>query len=100
MANTYTQLYIHFVFAVKNRKALIAKSWRDELEKYITGTVQDEGHKMLAIKTRPDHAHIFIGYKPTQLIPKLIETIKRVYCKYSCIKNVQVSPYGRHDGGV
>ena len=43
MPNTYTQLHIHLVFAVKNRQALIAKTWRDELEKYITKIIQVDG---------------------------------------------------------
>ena len=49
MANTYTQLYVHLVFSPKNRDALIGKTWKDDLEKYITGIVQNHKHKMLAI---------------------------------------------------
>jgi len=41
MSNTYTQLYIHFVFAVKYRKATIEEEWEDRLQKYITGIVQN-----------------------------------------------------------
>jgi putative transposase len=76
MANTYTQLHIHLVFAVKNRDATIKKSWKDDLEKYITGIVQNHKHKMLAINSMPDHIHIFIGYNQNQLIPNLVEEIK------------------------
>lgn len=76
MANTYAQCYLHLVFAVKNREALISKSWRDELEKYITGIVQNHKHKMLAIRAMPDHIHIFIGYNVNQLVPDLVEEIK------------------------
>ncbi len=49
MANTYTQSYFHLVFAVKHREALIKKSWKNELEMYITGIVQNHKHKLLAI---------------------------------------------------
>jgi len=76
MANTYTQLYIHLVFSPKNGDALIKKAWKDDLEKYITGIVQKNGHKMLAISCMPDHVHIFIGYNVNQLIPDLVEKIK------------------------
>ena len=54
MADTYVQAYFHLVFAVKNRDALIKKSWKDELEKYITGIVQSNGHKLIAIGSMPD----------------------------------------------
>jgi REP element-mobilizing transposase RayT len=76
MANTYTQFYVHIVFTPKNRNALIKKAWKNELEKYITGIVQNNGHKMLAIECMPDHIHIFIGYNVNQLIPDLVEKIK------------------------
>ena len=76
MANTYTQCYFHLVFAVKNRDALIKKAWKDELEMYITGIVQNHKHKMLAIGAMPDHIHIFIGYNVNHLIPDLVEEIK------------------------
>jgi REP element-mobilizing transposase RayT len=61
---------------VKNRDALIRKEWKDELEKYITGIVQNHRHKMLAIGTMPDHVHILVGYNVNQLIPDLVEVVK------------------------
>lgn len=76
MANTYTQLYIQFVFAVKHRNGLIANSWKDELYKYITGIVQNNKHKMIAINGMPDHIHILVGLHPTQSISSLLQDIK------------------------
>ena len=76
MANTYTQFYAHLVFAVKNRNALIKKHWKNELEMYMTGIVQNHKHKMLATGAMPDHIHIFIGYNVNHLIPDLVEEIK------------------------
>jgi hypothetical protein len=43
MANTYSQIYIQIVFAVKGRQNLISSKWKDELFKYITGIVTNEG---------------------------------------------------------
>ena len=76
MANTYTQSYFHLIFTPKNRDALIKKSWKVDLEKYITGIVQNHKHKLLAIGSMPDHIHIFIGYNLNHLIPDLVEEIK------------------------
>jgi putative transposase len=76
MPNTFTQLYIQFVFAVKWRQCLIQPIWKDDLCKYITGIVQNNTSKMLSINTMPDHIHIFIGYKPTIAIPDLVKDIK------------------------
>ena len=76
MANTYTQMYVHLVFAPKNREALIGKAWKNDMEKYITGIVQNHKHKMLAIGSMPDHIHLFIGYNVNHLIPDLVEEVK------------------------
>ena len=76
MANTYTQLHIQLVFAVKGRESLIQNTWKEELYQYITGIVQNNKHKMLQINGMPDHLHLFIGYNPNQKIPDLVETIK------------------------
>ena len=76
MANTYTQMYVHLVFSPKRREALIRRSWKNKLEKYITGIVQNHKHKMLAIGAMPDHIHLFIGYNVNHLIPDLVEEIK------------------------
>jgi len=76
MANTYTQIYIQFVFAVQNRKSFIQEVWKDELYKYITGIVQNNKHKLIAINGMPNHIHVFVGYKPHQLIPDLLQDIK------------------------
>jgi len=76
MPNTYTQLYIQFVFAVKYRESLIKKEWKDDLYKYVTGVVQNNKSKMLAVGGMSDHIHIFIGYKPTIAIPDLVKDIK------------------------
>ena len=76
MANTYTKIYIQAVFSPQNRECIINKSFEDELYKYITGVVQNNGHKMLAIKGMPDHIHLFFGMKPNQSISDLIRDIK------------------------
>lgn len=49
MPNTYTQLHIHLIFAVKNRDAAIKPVFREEIERYMTGVLQGNNHKMLAI---------------------------------------------------
>ena len=76
MANSYTQIHIQFVFAVKYRSALIGKEWRERLHQYITGIFQGNKHKMLQINNMPDHIHIFIGMRPHQSISALIQNVK------------------------
>ncbi|MCA6079255.1 IS200/IS605 family transposase [Fulvivirga sedimenti] len=76
MANTYTQLHIHIVFAVKYRDALINPCWETDLYKYITGIVQSQGHKVIQINGMPDHIHILIGLRPCQSLAHLMMSVK------------------------
>jgi len=77
MANTYTQLYIHLIFAVEHRDKLIHSSFKEELHKYITGIIQNKGNKLLAISVMPDHGHIFIGLNPVLAISDMVRDIKK-----------------------
>lgn len=76
MANTYTQLYIHLVFAVKFREQLISNSWKHELYKYICGIATNNKHKIYAINGMPDHIHILISAKPHISLSELVKDIK------------------------
>ena len=82
MANTFTQIYLHLVFAVQNRISLINPEWNAELYKYITGIVQNNGHKLITINGVSSHLHIAVGYKPHQLIPDLLQDIKGYSSKW------------------
>jgi putative transposase len=77
MANTYTQIHIHFVFAVKFRHGIIQTKWKGNLYKYITGIVQNNNHKLLEINGMPDHIHILIGLRPSQSISDLMKDVKQ-----------------------
>ena len=61
MANTYSQIHVQIVFAVKGRENLIREQNREELQKYITGIINNKNQKLLAINCMPDHTHILVG---------------------------------------
>lgn len=76
MANTYSQLYIQIVFAVKGRQNLISINWKDEIYKYITGIITNQKQKLIAINGMPDHIHILVGIKPDVSLSNLVRDIK------------------------
>src|SRR2546429_7005433 len=76
MANTYTQIYIHVVFAVESRQSLIKPEHNDELQKYITGIVAGQKQKLIAINNMPDHVHLLVGLKPDLALSNLVRDIK------------------------
>jgi putative transposase len=82
MANTYTQIHLHLIFAVRNRLSLIQDSWAERLYQYITGIVQTNNHKMVIINGMPDHLHIVIGMRPSQSLSDLMQDIKASSSKW------------------
>ncbi|MGE9313916.1 IS200/IS605 family transposase [Niabella sp. CJ426] len=76
MANTFSQIYLQFVFALKGRQNLIQPDNKEELHKYITALVQARNAKMLAVHCMQDHIHLFVGFKPSMLISDFVKQIK------------------------
>ncbi|MDG4946036.1 IS200/IS605 family transposase [Weeksellaceae bacterium KMM 9713] len=76
MANTYTQLYFHVVFAVKGRQNLISIQWKDELYKYIAGIINNKSQKLLIINGMPDHVHLLLSSSPNFNLSTLVGEIK------------------------
>ena len=76
MPNTYTQIHIQCVAAVKFRQATIDPKWKERLHQYITGIVRNNKHKMLSINTMPDHLHFFFGFRPDQSLSELMRLVK------------------------
>src|SRR6266700_3742402 len=76
MPNTYTQIYLHVVFAVSGRPCLIQSERKEELQKYITGIVTRRNQKLIAISCMPNHTHILLGLKPDEAPSDLIGRIK------------------------
>ena len=82
MAGTFSQIYLHIVFAVKFRDKLIAKSWEDRLYAYLAAIINEKGSKPIIINGMPDHVHLFIGYRPKTAIPDLVRELKNNSSKF------------------
>jgi REP element-mobilizing transposase RayT len=74
---SFTQLYIHIIFAAKYRESLLTKEIRNELFKYISGIITNRKHKTIVINGMADHLHILIGLNPDDKISDLVACIKR-----------------------
>lgn len=75
--NTYTQIYLQYVFAVKYREALIQPKYQEEVFPFISGLVDSMGHKSYAVNGMPDHVHIFMSFNPKDSPSDTIKEIKR-----------------------
>jgi REP element-mobilizing transposase RayT len=82
MSNTFTQIYLHVVFSVKNRKMMINDKIREHLYMYITGIITKQNHKLYLINGMPDHVHLLFGIRPDSNLSELIKEIKACSSKY------------------
>lgn len=76
MAGTYSQIYIQVVFAVKGRKNLLQKPWRDDVFKYMSGIIKGKNQKPIIVNGVENHVHLFIGLKPSMAISDLVRDVK------------------------
>jgi len=98
MPNTYTQIYIQIVFTVKGKLNLIKENNREELQKYITGIVENRNTKLIAIYCMPDHVHILIGFKPTTMLSDLVRDIKAGSSKFINDKKWIIGKFNWQEG--
>jgi REP element-mobilizing transposase RayT len=76
MPNTYSQIYMHFVFSPKYREALITDDIEIELFKYISGIVKNIDQHLIKINGMPDHCHMLVRLRPAIAPSKFIQIIK------------------------
>ena len=74
---TYTQIYIHLIFAVKNRDCLLRKQNRDKLFRYVSGILGKQKCKSIIVNGYSDHIHILTGLNPNISISDLVREVKR-----------------------
>ncbi len=98
MPNTYTQLYVHVVFAVKHREALIVEAIRERIEKYITGIINGKKQKLYAIYIMPNHLHLLASINPDTAISDLVKTVKSESTKYINDNNLTKSKFYWQEG--
>ena len=76
MANSYINIVLHLVFAVKNRQNIISKENLEIVHKYIAGSFSKRGHYVIEIGGTSNHIHILFKYNPKELLSDLIRDIK------------------------
>jgi REP element-mobilizing transposase RayT len=82
MANTYHQIYLQLVFAVKYRKAVLDKAWRSKVQGVIGNLVNETGCKTIIVNGVEDHIHCFVGLRPVVSVSELMKTVKAKSSKY------------------
>jgi putative transposase len=76
MPNTYTQIYIHYVFATRSRMRFLHDRIRKELYDYIAGYTKEMKGFLQCIGGMEDHIHILVGLPPTLSVADFAQKIK------------------------
>ena len=82
MSNSFTQIYIQAVWAVKHRNAQLDKKWRKEMFAVIGNLINQTGCETIIINGVEDHVHCFFKLKPTISISELMKTVKAKSSKW------------------
>lgn len=82
MSNTYSQIYIQAVFAVKYRNAIIEKEWKSQLTAVIGRLINETGCKTIIVNGVEDHIHCFFILKPSVAISDVMQIVKAKSSKW------------------
>jgi len=76
MANTYTQLNVHVVFAVKGRENVLSEKFSMRLFEYISGILVGLKQYPLAVGGHQNHVHAFFELNPATSLADIMEKAK------------------------
>ncbi|MDD2228545.1 MAG: IS200/IS605 family transposase [Candidatus Cloacimonetes bacterium] len=76
MPNTYTQIYIHYVFATEIRLRHLSEERQKELYAYSAGIIKELNCFLQCIGGMEDHIHILVGLHPTLSVSEFAQKIK------------------------
>ncbi len=94
----FTQMYVQIVFAVKYKKASLHSSIQEQVYKYISGILTEQGHKSIIVNGVDDHIHIFFGLNPRKSISDIVHDIKRSSSLFINTNKLCPSKFSWQDG--
>lgn len=74
---TFTQMYVHIVFAVKYRDKVLNKKIRSIVFEYMSGILTAQKHKSIIVNGVSDHVHLLFGLYPSISISDTVHGLKR-----------------------
>ncbi|MFT3880361.1 MAG: transposase [Gemmatales bacterium] len=77
MGSTFLSLHYHVTFSIKLRRPLIDSKWRNELHKYLSGTIKKMGGYPCGTGGVADHVHVLFGLKATHCLADVMRELKK-----------------------
>jgi len=66
LSHTYHKIWLHYIWATKNRQPLITKDWKNKLIHHFKEYGKENDIYVDTANGIPDHFHLLIGLKPSQ----------------------------------
>jgi putative transposase len=82
MPSTHTSLHYHLVFSTKERIRFIKSDWREELHRYLGGTIKAMDGTPLNVGGVEDHVHLLVGLKATHTLADVVRELKSSSSKW------------------
>jgi putative transposase len=83
MPQSLSKILIHVIFSTKNRRPFLKDAaFRDRLDGYIVGTLDNLRCPSLQVKSIEDHIHILCHLARTMSVSELLEEIKKSSSKW------------------
>jgi REP element-mobilizing transposase RayT len=76
MAHTYTNILIHALFSTKDRQRWLTREIREEVFRYLGGTLNELRGQSLLVDGPRDHVHILFVQPRTLTVATVMEKVK------------------------
>jgi putative transposase len=76
MTSTRTYLYVHAVWAVRDRRALLVRSVRTVLAAHMQKSADEKGLRILKANGGADHLHVLIHLHPAQNLSQVVRQLR------------------------
>lgn len=76
MSQSLSQIYLHLIFATKNREDIILPDFKERLFAYMAGTLKSMQCPALVIGGTSNHVHILLRLNKTVTVSDLVRKLK------------------------
>ena len=82
MANTYTKIYFHIIFAVKGRESMLPLTEQMRVQQYMATVLRTLGQTPIAIGGTENHVHLLVEYRPNIGLADMVREVKTSSTKF------------------
>jgi putative transposase len=76
MLHSYTRIFVHFVWATKNREKVLTKDVRPRVYQHIAKYANENGIVIKAMNVQMDHVHCLIDVASNQNVDYIVKLLK------------------------